>query len=161
MSVAARIVVSAVAAAALVALAAGCGGSKKGTGATTTTAAAATPAEQKAQIRGAWERFFAGSTPASEKEALLEHGSLLAPAIEAQAKSPLAKSSSAKVTNVTLNGPAKATVTYTILLGGKPALQHQQGTAVKSGSSWKVGLASFCRLLSLQGPAPKACSGAA
>ena len=157
-----RIVVSAVAATALVALAAGCGGGgKKAVGTTTTTAAPATPAEQKAQIKGVWERFFAGSTPASEKEVLLEHGSLLAPAIEAQAKSPLAKSSSAKVTNVTLNGPAKATVTYTILLGGKPALQHQKGTAVKSGDSWKVGLASFCRLLGLQGPAPKACSGAA
>jgi hypothetical protein len=39
-------------------------------------------------------------------------------------------------------------------------LQHQKGTAVKVGRAWKVGLASFCRLLSLQGKPPAACSQA-
>src|SRR5579884_3115692 len=66
----------------------------------------------------------------------------------------------AQVNSVTLAGPSKATVVYTIYLGGKPALAHQKGTAVKIGGKWKVGLASFCKLLRLQGAPPAACAQA-
>lgn len=147
----------------LVLVAAGCGGG--GNAATTTTATSATtapgtPAAQRAEIKRVWERFFAGSTSAADKVALLENGSAYAQAIEAQAKSVLAQQSSAKVTRVTIVGPEKATVHYTIDLSGKPALTGQTGTAVKVGDAWKVGQASFCRLLTLQGSAPKACAGA-
>jgi hypothetical protein len=136
--------------------AAGCGGGSKK--AATTTTAAATPAAQRAEITRVWERFFAGSTSAADKEALLENGSSFAPALEAAAKSPFAKQSGAKVSHVTLLGPDRAKVVYAILLSGKPVLSHRQGTAVKVDGQWKVGTASFCRLLVLQGGAPKACA---
>jgi hypothetical protein len=139
--------------------AAGCGKSTAEKPATVpTTSSAASPAEQRAQVKSVWERFFSGKTSASEKAALLQNGPALQKAIAAQAKSPLAKQSSAKVTRVTLVGPSKATVVYTIYLGGKPALAHQKGTAVEVGGDWKVGLASFCKLLSLQGAPPAACA---
>jgi hypothetical protein len=133
----------------------GCGGGGKH--AATTTVAAATPAAQRVEIARVWEKFFAGSTSASEKEGLLENGDAYAKAIEAQASSPLAKSSGAKVARVVLTGPTTASVRYAITLGGKPALPGQKGTAVKVGGAWKVGQASFCKLLSLQGSVPKAC----
>jgi hypothetical protein len=145
---------SLVAAAAALALA-GCGG---GGHTATTTTTAATPAAQRAEVKRVWERFFAGKTSAADKVALLEDGEAFRQPIEAQASSPLARSSSATVNGVTLDGPAKATVRYSIDLGGKPALPNQKGTAVKVDGAWKVGRGSFCRLLSLQGPVPKACS---
>jgi hypothetical protein len=145
----------------LVAVAAGCGGSHRAKSATVpTTIAAATPAEQRAEVKSAWERFFAGSTSAAEKTTLLEHGAVLAKQINAQAASALAKQSSAKVARVTLVGTSQATVLYTIYLAGKPALEHQRGTAVKVAGTWKVGLRSFCRLLALQGTTPPACKRA-
>lgn len=148
-------------AAAVVAGGAGCGKSTREKAATVpTTASAATPAEQRAEVKSVWERFFAGSTPATQKAALLQNGAAVAKAIGVQASSPLAKQSSAKVAHVTLIGPSKANVLYTIYLGGKPALAHQKGTAVKIAGKWKVGLASFCKLLSLQGAPPAACAQA-
>jgi hypothetical protein len=139
----------------LVCVAAGCGGGGKKAAPTTT---AASPAAQKAEVRRVWERFFAGTTSASDKEKLLENGSEFSDALEAAAKSPFAKQSGAKVSRVTLLGPAKAKVVYAILLSGKPVLSHRQGTAVKEGGEWKVGTASFCQLLTLQGAAPERCS---
>ena len=140
----------------LVCVAAGCGGGDGKKAAPTTTAAS--PAAQKAEIRRVWERFFAGTTSASDKEKLLENGSEFSDALEAAAKSPFAKQSGARVSRVTLLGPAKAKVVYAILLSAKPVLAHRQGTAVKEGGQWKVGTASFCQLLTLQGGAPKACA---
>ena len=51
------------------------------------------------------------------------------------------------VTNVTAS---QATVKYDILLGGTPALKNQTGTAVNQNGTWKVGVASFCGLLTLE-----------
>jgi hypothetical protein len=135
---------------------AGCGGGKQAAATTTT---AATPVAQKAEIKRVWERFFAGTTSASDKEKLLENGSRFSDALEAAAKSPFAKQSGARVSKVTLTGPAKAKVVYAILLSGKPVLSHRQGTAVKENGAWKVGVASFCQLLTLQGGGvPKVCA---
>ena len=137
----------------VVSVAAGCGGG----GHRAATATAASPVAQKAEIERVWERFFAGSTSASDKEKLLENGSRFSAALDAAAKSPFAKQSGAKVSKVTLLGPAKANVVYAILLSGKPVLSHRRGTAVKEDGRWKVGTASFCQLLALQGGAPKQC----
>jgi hypothetical protein len=149
---------------ALVALAAalaGCGGG--GSSATTTGVAGARAtktgaAAERARIRQAWTRFFSGATSAAAKASLLQNGSSFAAAIRAQERNPLASKSSATVTAVTLEGPTKATVVYTIAIAGTPALKHQTGTAVKQNGSWKVGDRSFCNLLRLGGAAPAACS---
>jgi hypothetical protein len=139
----------------LAVVAAGCGGSGEKAA---TTPTAASPAAQRAEIKRVWERFFAGSTSASEKEKLLENGSQFSDALDAAAKSPFAKQSGARVNRVTLLGPAKAKVVYAILLSGKPVLSKRQGTAVNEDGHWKVGTASFCQLLALQGGAPKQCT---
>lgn len=143
----------------VVCLGAACGGSGKTTSRAVaqTTTAATTPAAEKAQIERVWTEFFAASTPARQRVSLLQDGSRFAAAIAAQSKSPLAAKSSATVSSVALEGPAKARVVYAIDLAGKPALPHQTGTAVRQGGSWKVGDRSFCGLLALGGAPPAAC----
>jgi glucose/arabinose dehydrogenase len=130
------------------------------TAAPTASAAAASTASAAAQIAANWEAFFSGTTPAAKKIALLQNGQKYAALIQAQARSSLAKSASAKVTAVHMTSATQATVTYDIYLGGQPALSDQAGTAVYQDGTWKVGDVSFCQLLTLEngGKAPAACS---
>ncbi|MBF6327274.1 hypothetical protein [Nocardia transvalensis] len=107
-----------------------------------------------------YERFFDGSTSADDKIALVENGQAFADTIKAQADSPIAKSTTAEVTNVASTGTDHADVTFTILFNGKPALENQQGSAIRPGSTWKVSAATFCALLTLQGNPPPVCGTA-
>jgi hypothetical protein len=68
----------------------------------------------------------------------------------------------ATVTNVTVNSPTSATVTYNLTAGGSSLLKNQTGTAVYENGVWKVGDASMCDLLKLAPGAslPAACSSA-
>jgi hypothetical protein len=129
---------------------AGCGGGSK-------KPMASTPTEE---VKQAWAAFFDGSTPSARKVALLQNGQRFASVIQAEANSPLAKQTKVQVSKVTLVSPTRATVTYTITLGGQPALANQTGTAVLVGGNWQVSDASFCALLSLEGAVPPACRGA-
>jgi hypothetical protein len=131
---------------ALALVAGGCGGG-------------ATKADQTAQIKQNWARFFDGSTPAATKVQLLDQGQRFAALIQAQANSPLAKQTKATVTKVVVRDPEHATVTYTISIAGQPALKNQVGTAVRVGGVWKVSTQSFCALLKLQGGTPPPCRG--
>lgn len=110
-----------------------------------------------AHIATVWSEFFDGATPASRKAQLLQNGQTFAPVISALGASPIAKSTKATVSKVTVDSADKATVTYSITLGGQPALSNQTGTAVNVGGQWLVGDASFCQLLALQGSAPPVC----
>ncbi len=61
--------------------------------------------------------------------------------------------------------PSQAKVTYSILLGGQPVLSGRTGVAVKQDGTWKVGVASFCGLLTVENNGktsglPAACSSA-
>jgi hypothetical protein len=134
---------------------AGCGSSSSSS--TQTTKAPSPTAAAIAQIKRNWVAFFSPKTSPSAKEALLQNGTQFAPVITAQSKSPLAAQSAAKVNAVRLTSPSTATVTYTVLLAGKPALPHTTGTAVKANGTWQVSDASFCQLLKLEGPAPPGC----
>jgi hypothetical protein len=147
---------------ALAATVAGCGGSgtKSSARPASRNLASTSLASEKAQIERTWSAFFAGSTPAAKKIQLLQNGRRFAPVIEAQAKSPLARQTRATVTSVTLEGPTRAKVVYTISVAGQPALKNQTGTAIRVDGVWKVSDTSFCSLLSLQGSAPPACRGA-
>jgi hypothetical protein len=92
--------------------------------------------------------------------ALLQNGSTFSGAIKDFASLPLASGLGAKVTNVTLNSPTSATVTYTITSSGTSLLSGQKGAAVYQGGTWKVGDASLCALFKLipGGTVPSACS---
>jgi hypothetical protein len=133
----------------LLALLSGCGGTKK--------ASAAAPTEA---VKQDWAEFFDGSTPVSRKVALLQHGQLFAAVIGAEARSPLAKQTKVSVSRVTLLSSRRAKVTYTITLGGQPALANQTGIAIFEGGAWRVSDQSFCALLSLEGAKPPACAHA-
>ena len=116
-----------------------------------------------AQIKTNWEAFFNPKTPVSKRVSLLQNGSAFASIIQSQASSPLASSATSSVTAVTVESPAQAKVTYSILVGGTPALKNQPGVAVYQSGTWKVGDQSFCALLTLEnsGKAPTACASAA
>jgi hypothetical protein len=122
----------------------------------------------EAAIKKNWEAFFSAKTPVSQRVALLQDGSQFASLISAQAGNSLASSASATVSNVSGVTPSQATVTYSIDVGGTPALSNQKGVAVNQGGTWKVGTKSFCGLLQLEKSSgliklpsiPAACSSA-
>jgi len=128
------------------------------------TSAPATSASGSAAalITHNWEKFFNPKTPVAQRVALLQNGQAFAAVIRAQAGSSLASSATAKVTKVTVTSPTQAKVTYSILVGGSPALANQSGVAVLQAGTWKVGLASFCGLLTLEnsGKTPSVCKSA-
>jgi len=145
-----RTLAALVLAVALAALAAGCGGGGSG------------DSEASATIQQNWETFFDGSGSASpEKRAgLLQNGAQFESIIRTVAANPLSKQLSAKVSSVDVTGPDSAKVKYTLYLGKTAVLKNAEGTAVHEDGTWKVGLASFCQLLALQGASPKACASA-
>jgi len=113
-----------------------------------------------------WEAFFNAKTPTSHRVALLQDGTQFESVIKAQAGTGLASAATAKVTHVTITSPSMATVTYDILVGGTPALKNQTGVAVYENGTWKVGVTSFCGLLTLENSGktnglPPACKSAA
>jgi len=112
----------------------------------------------QAKITADWVTFFAGSTPAARKIALLQNGKAFTKVIDQQAGSPMSKSVGAKVSKVTLTSSTKANVRYSLTLGGQPALTNVQGQAILISGTWKVGDGSFCALLALeQSKLPAAC----
>jgi hypothetical protein len=132
-------------AAATAGLASGCGGGS------------AADARAKAEIQRNWEAFFDVSTPAAKRVGLLQDGDRFAALLRTMAANPLARQLAVKVSKVELGGDGTATVTYTLSIGGNQLLQGAKGTAVQQGGRWKVGIAAFCGLLTLQGSTPKPC----
>jgi hypothetical protein len=126
-----------------------CGGSSPSSSGTTTPPPA-TGGSAVAQITTNWETFFNGKTPVSQRVSLVQDGSQFQQVIQAQAGSALASGATAKVTKVTVTSPTQATVKYNILEGGTPALSNQTGTAVLENGTWKVGVTSFCGLLTIE-----------
>lgn len=112
-----------------------------------------------AAIKANWAEFFNAKTPVARRLALVQDGQALATVIKSQAGSSLASLATSKVSKVSLTGTDQASVTYTILVGGKPALSNQSGVAVYQDGTWKVGLVSFCGLLTLEGTKVPACNG--
>jgi hypothetical protein len=130
---------------------AGCGSSSK------TTSTGNSAAQAEAQITSAYQKFFSGKASVSERTAVLQDGPKFESVIQAFASNPLAKNVTVKVSSVKLEGADKAKVVYTVKLGSA-GLPKQTGTAVRQNGTWKVGYASLCRLVALQGPAPPACA---
>jgi hypothetical protein len=115
----------------------------------TSSGSSATAADQK-EITTNWEAFFNAKTPVAKRVSLLQDGSTFSSIIKSQAGSGLAAEATAQVTKVTLITTSEAQVTYDILVSGTPELKNQNGTAVLQDGIWKVGVASFCGLLTLE-----------
>jgi hypothetical protein len=110
----------------------------------------------KVQITSAYEEFFSPETSLSDRVGLLQNGPKFRSVVQGFASNPLARKVSATVSSVTLQGADKAKVVYVVKLGGA-ALPKQTGSAVKENGIWKVGDASLCKLIALQGSTPSAC----
>ena len=130
---------------------AACGGSSH-----TPTAMTNDTAGALAQIKGAYQKFFSGRTSVSDRVALLQNGPQFKSVIQVFASNPLAKNVNVAVSSVRLEGANEAKVVYTVKLGSA-GLPKQTGTAVRENGTWKVGYASLCRLVALQGSTPPAC----
>lgn len=172
------LLVGGMALAGLAVLATACGGSSPSTSSTSSPAASPTssspaasasaPAGSAADVAAIttnWEAFFNAKTPDSQRIALLQDGQQFAAVIHAQSGSGLAALATAKVTHVTVNSPTMASVTYDILVSGTPQLKNEAGVAVKQNGTWKVGVASFCGLLTIENAGktsglPAACKSA-
>ncbi|HKD94765.1 MAG TPA: hypothetical protein VKB43_08680 [Gaiellaceae bacterium] len=130
---------------------AGCGGGHGGM--STTNSLSATERET---IVNNWEKFFSSETAVAGKVALLQDGSRFKGLVTNFANNPLAKNVSATVSSVKLQGQDRAKVVYIVKFGGA-SLPKQTGTAVLQDGTWKVGSASLCKLVSLQGSTPSVC----
>jgi hypothetical protein len=125
-------------------------GSKSSAATTPSPSVCASMSSAAAAVTNSWVKFFNGTTPAAAKIPLLQNGQQFATVITAQASSPLAKSTQAKVSSVTITSPTTATVKYSIVEGGQVALPDQTGQAVLQGGLWKVSAPSFQALLKLE-----------
>lgn len=124
--------------------------SPSGTPTATSSAEPTSGAGAKAAIEANWTAFFNAKTPNARRVQLLQDGQLFAAVIKAQSTSPLASTASAKVSHVSLTSATQAAVTYDILVSGTPALKNQAGVAVYQNGVWKVGVKSFCGLLTIE-----------
>jgi len=115
----------------------------------TSSGSSASSADEK-EITTNWEAFFNAKTPVAKRVSLLQDGSTFSSIIKSQAGSGLAAEATAQVTKVTMITSSEAQVTYDILVSGTPELKNQNGTAVLQAGTWKVGVASFCGLLTLE-----------
>ncbi|HEU5243312.1 MAG TPA: hypothetical protein VFU33_02830 [Gaiellaceae bacterium] len=127
-----------------------------GCGSSTHTSTSGNTAAAQAQIKSAYEKFFSGHASVSDRAAALQNGSRFKSVIQAFASNPLAKNVKATVSSVTLQGEDRAKVVYTVKLGSA-GLPKQTGTAVRQNGVWKVGDASLCKLVALQGSTPPPC----
>ena len=150
----------------------GCGGTANDAAARSApSTTAATPVSQATSsstndadvnaITTAYTQFFNPKTSLNVSMTLLQNGPAFRNALKTQAKTEFAKATTATVSTVTLNTPYKATVVYSILLSGEPVLVDTIGAAVQENGKWKVAGATFCGLLTAQGPPPKVCAPAA
>ncbi|MDT4910661.1 MAG: hypothetical protein QOF87_2658 [Pseudonocardiales bacterium] len=112
------------------------------------------------EITTSYLRFFDPTVADAERLQLIQDGSAFSQAISQQQKSEFAKAVSVKVTKVTVGSANKATVIFTLLLDGSPALPNQTGYAIRENGTWKVAGATFCSLLSAQGAPPPVCTTA-
>ena len=127
---------------------------------------ASSVAADEQEITANWTAFFNPKTSAAQKTTLVQNGSQFASVLKAQASNPQGATSSAKVLKVTVITSSEAQVTYDILLSGTPVLSNQKGAAVLQDGTWKVGVSSFCGLLTLESGGktsslPAACKSAA
>ena len=168
--------VGACALAALAATAAACGnGSPSGSSSTppssatsptvpttspASTSTASAPAGSTAAITANWETFFNSKTSVAKRVSLLQDGSQFAAIITAQQHSPLAAGLTAKVKSVSNVTNTQANVKYDLVVGGSKV--PMTGVAVYQDGTWKVGVATFCGLLHLEGlkSMPSVCSSA-
>jgi len=125
-----------------------------------TSSPSAAPAGSTAAITTNWETFFNSKTSVAKRVSLLQDGSQFAAIITAQQHSPLAVGLTAKVKSVSNMTNTQADVKYDLVVGGSKV--PMTGVAVYQDGTWKVGVATFCGLLHLEGlkSMPAVCSSA-
>lgn len=108
-------------------------------------------------ITTAYIRFFDSTVAQAQKLGLIQDGAEFSQAISQESRSEFAKSESVQVTKVGVNSANKATVIFTVVRDGSPALANQTGYAVLEDGKWKVAGATFCNVLATQGAVPPVC----
>jgi hypothetical protein len=125
-------------------------------GAAARSSAPASPAQPAtgpaatAAVKTMWQTFFNGSVPIPRRLELLQDGQKFASFVHSQAKTSLGSlvlAASAKVRAVMLQPPDHASVTYSILLGGKTVAKNLSGSAVYIAGRWQVAVTTFCALV--------------
>ena len=124
------------------------------------TSTGSAPAGATAAISANFATFFNIKTSVAKRVSLLQDGSQFASIITAQAHNPLASGLTAKVKSVSNVTSSQADVKYDLVVGGSKV--PMTGNAVYENGTWKVGAATFCGLLTLEGlkKMPAACSSA-
>jgi hypothetical protein len=123
------------------------------TGAEPSPTAPDDPAAAERQITRNWQKFFDPATSTKDKQAVLENGDRMGPVLQAFSGDQRGGQVQAEVTKVEFTSPARATVTYTLMLQGATALPNASGTAVEQNGTWKVSVNTLCALVGMSGNA--------
>jgi hypothetical protein len=125
------------------------------TGGTTSGATSGTTAAQ-AKIQSAYEQFFSDNTSVPQKVKLLANGPRFQRLIFSFSNNPLARRAKVEISSIKLTAPDRADVVYQIHFASA-SLPTKTGTAVKQSGRWKVGDATLCQLVAMQGTVPSVC----
>jgi hypothetical protein len=148
-------------------LLAACGSDKKTSSSASSSSAAATTttldvAKAKADITKLYQTFFNGneSDQATKASLLAEAGKLKALFDENYVKNAaVAAMTTVTVEDITINPDnMTADVTFTLNVGGTPALQHFGGSAVLKDGQWKMTTAAFCDITYIGATPPPECT---
>jgi hypothetical protein len=119
------------------------------------SAAAQPDAPTRAAITAAYTTFFSSNSSLAQSMAVLQHGAAFRATLEAEGNSGYAQNSSATVGAISLVAPDVADVSFVV--HSTISLPYM-GKAVREDGRWKVAAETFCRLLTLEGTAPHACT---
>ncbi len=139
---------------------AACSGSSASSSAHTVKTTKPTPTGQPttgsagiAAVKSTWVEFFNGNVPISRRLKLLQNSDKFTSFVHSQEKTSfgaLVFEATGTVSAVDLQSTlGQATVTYTILLAGKPLEKNLMGTAIYSGGKWLIADGTFCGLITL------------
>jgi hypothetical protein len=136
------------------AICAGCGSSSSGSGGSSPSASDGTPASSSdptATITKNWQTFFNYQTSTAAREALLEDGSTLGPAMALGDKFGKKEhlQETATVSKVKLTDSTHATVSYSISSHGSVLFPDGTGYALLQNGQWVVAKQTFCTLIQL------------
>jgi hypothetical protein len=152
------------AAAALPLVLAACGSSSSSSAASISTppspAATSANPEVVAGVTGAYEQFFDPKSTDQQVRDAVQNGQKLADAVSQADHSSYQGHAGVKVTDVEMQSPIVAKVTFTVTLDDKPILPNASGYAVLDGGTWKMAATTFCQLLQVEGDAPALCADA-
>ncbi|WP_459545578.1 hypothetical protein [Nocardia sp. X0981] len=120
-------------------------------------AGADSPAAASAAITGVYEAFFDPGTSTADRIALVERGDEFETEISGMVNHIRTALTTVEIADVTLLGPERAELRFTLQISGNPVVSDQLGHAVREPEGWKIAASTMCGLVAISGGTSQAC----